>query len=93
MYMYITAWQQSTTLDNRALISLVDYLLANYGDMPKDHQSRGGNAFMVSKGKGKKGKGSGRGKGKYFHILIPAKANVRRLVKAILKPSSYGVPL
>jgi hypothetical protein len=32
--------------------------------MPKDHQSRGGNAFWVSKGKGKKSKGSGRGKGK-----------------------------
>jgi hypothetical protein len=64
---YITAWQQSTTLANRTLVSLVDYLLANYGDMLKDHQSRGGNAFWVSKGKGKKGKGSGQGKGKYFH--------------------------
>jgi hypothetical protein len=35
---YITVWQQSTPLGNRTLISLVDYLLANYGDMPKDHQ-------------------------------------------------------
>ena len=64
---YITAWQQSTALANRTLISLTDYLLANYGDMPKDHQSRGGNAFWVSKGKGKKSKGSGRGKGKYSY--------------------------
>jgi hypothetical protein len=64
---YITSWQQSTTLANRTLISLIDYLLANYGDMPKDYQSRGGNAFWVSKGKGKKGKGSERGKGKYFY--------------------------
>ena len=50
----MTSWQQSTTLVNRTLQSLVDYLLANYGNMPKDHQSRGGNAFWISKGKGKR---------------------------------------
>jgi hypothetical protein len=59
---YITTWRTVTTLNQRTLASLQQYLLDQYGDMPGETAPRGGNAFQV-KGIGKpKGKGKRRGK-------------------------------
>ncbi len=63
---YLTTWTTANALGTRTLISLTDFLLNHYGDMPNENAPRGGNAFFIGKGKGKgkyKGKDTkGRGR-------------------------------
>ena len=64
---YLTTWTTANALGTRTLLSLTDFLLDQYGDMPTENAPRGGNAFFVGKGRGKgkyKGKDpKGRGRG------------------------------
>ncbi len=67
---YISTWRANTPLGQRTLASLQQHLLDQYGDMPPESSTRGGNAFSTKgkgrgkgKGKGKTDKGKGRGLG------------------------------
>jgi hypothetical protein len=58
----------------RSFSNFTDYLISQYGNLPTDVKSHGGNAYNVRQS----GKGKGKGKAKAKEKTIRAKANLAK---------------